>query len=276
VQASEGRWLTSLLLALGLCLTPALSTADENKPKDVTEPPSHDQFVVIPLRVHLLSSKELSEIDCKLSEADIKRIVGKVNGIWHKAGIHWGLESIRREPAAKEARFRMARDLGGAGNLGIFRILFPDESHGFEGIHVYYIHKFAVNGVWLGDGAAVVQDTAQLRRVPGGIDEPIPRVTAHELGHALGLAHRQATTNLLASGTTGTSLNTEEVATAREHAKRIKGARPVAEIRAAAKEAGAAGDHEKTRRLLIWLAEIPGDGAGDARKQLEALPPGRE
>ncbi len=53
---------------------------------------------------------------------------------------------------------------------------------------VYYIHAFAANGVFLGDRTAFVQETAQLRPVPGGIDEPLPRVTAHELGHALGLA----------------------------------------------------------------------------------------
>src|SRR6185312_12300284 len=195
----------------------------------------------------------------------------KVNDVWHKAGIHWGLESLRREPAARQGRFRAARELGGADNLGLFRVLFPDDSHVFDGIHVYYIHKFAVNGVWLGDGAAVVQDTAKLRSVPGGIDEPIPRVTAHELGHALGLPHRQSTTNLLASGTTGTLLNTEEVAKARERAQRVKGARIVPALQAAAKEAMEKKEPEKARLLWSWLAEIPGDGATAARKQLEAL-----
>ena len=89
------------------------------------------------------------------------------------------------------------------------------------GMDVYYIHKFAVNGVYLGDRMAFVQETARLRPVPGGIDEPLPRVTAHELGHALGLPHRQDRTNLLASGTTGTTLNEAEVARSREKARSI-------------------------------------------------------
>jgi hypothetical protein len=41
------------------------------------------------------------------------------------------------------------------------------------------------------------------------------RTTAHEIGHQLGLPHRQNTTNLLASGTTGWTLNAAEIATVR-------------------------------------------------------------
>ena len=64
----------------------------------------------------------------------------------------------------------------------------------------------------------VVKDTASLRKVEGGIDEPIPRVTSHELGHAFSLGHRQDNFNLMASGTTGTTLNAAEISQARESA----------------------------------------------------------
>ena len=137
---------------------------------------------------------------------------------------------------------------------------------------VYYIHEFSVNGVYLGNRMAFVQETARLRPVPGGIDEPLPRVTAHELGHALGLPHRQDRTNLLASGNNGTTLNEAEVARSRKRAGSIPGSLNVPELRKKADEALARGETDEARRLLAWLAEVPGEGADEARKKLEALP----
>jgi hypothetical protein len=265
----------SCRLALAVLLigsVPAAALGADEPAAELSKTPEYDQFLVIPLRIHLLKSRALGDVDCQLADSDVKRIVGKVNGIWHQAGIHWGLESIRREPAAREERFRVARELAGEANLGLYRVLFPDDTRSFDGLHVYYIHRLAVNGVWLGENAAVVQETAQLRPVEGGIDEPVPRVSAHELGHALGLPHRQARTNLLASGTTGTLLNADEAAKARKGADRVKGTRPVAQIRVEAMDAEERGDREKARRLWSWLAEIPGDGAATARRALERLP----
>ncbi|MDR3636489.1 MAG: Matrixin [Isosphaeraceae bacterium] len=256
---------------LVFALVPDPIVHGEEAPPDVTTTPPYDDFYVIPLRVHVLTSKELSDVDCRLSDSDVSRVLSKVNAIWHRAGIHWGLESLRREPAAREPRFKLARDLDGPGNLGLFRLLMPEESRHFAGLHVYYIHKFAVNGVWLGEGIAFVQETAALRPVEGGIDEPLPRVTAHELGHGLGLSHRQDRTNLLASGTTGTLLNTEEVKTARSHAARLDGSRTVAALRAAAEEAESKQDDGQALLSWRWLAEVPGQGSDEARKNVDRL-----
>ncbi|MGE3820250.1 MAG: matrixin family metalloprotease, partial [Isosphaeraceae bacterium] len=163
-------------------------------------------------------------------------------------------------------RFRVARDLAGRPNLGLYRVLIPDESRETEGLHVFYVHELPVNGVWMGTNFAIVKETARLRAVEGGIDEPIPRVTAHELGHALGLDHRQDRTNLLASGTTGTILNAGEVATARKTAQSIKGMLSVPALREAASQSEA----PRARRLWSWLAEVPG-GGGEAKAALERL-----
>ncbi len=232
-----------------------LGAADE-KPEEVRTPPASETFLVLPVRVHILTSLDLPEIDCHLKPEDIARIFTKANRIWHHAGIHLGVESIVYEPAAKQERFKLARDLDGRGNLTMYRMLFPDSSRRFSGVHAYYLHKFSVNGVYLGGDEVVVQETARLREVEGGIDEPVPRVTSHEIGHVLGLAHRQDRTNLLASGTTGTTLNTREVETTRAAALRKFKAMTVAEARAEATAAETRGDHTRAVRLRGWLAQI--------------------
>jgi hypothetical protein len=237
---------------------------------DVTEPPAFAEFLIVPLRVHVLTSDDLPAADCKLKDDDLARILGKVNRIWQNAGVHFGLEAIVREPAARVEEVRPPVE-GGATPLSRFRRLIPEKSRGAEGVDVYYIHRFPVNGVYFGDRTALVQETAALRPVPGGSDEPIPRVTAHELGHALGLAHRQDRTNLLASGTTGTSLNGAEVQQARAHARRLPGTRAVAEVRRAAVEAETAGDRATARRLWTWLGALPGADAAEVRQRLAPL-----
>jgi hypothetical protein len=260
----------AVVLIVGLIAAvfhPGARGDDEPEP-DVTDPPAYEEFLVIPLRVHILSASDLPEVDCHLSDTDISRIVGKVNQVWNKAGIHWGLESLVREPAARQEKFRLVRDLGGGNNLGVFRILLPEESRADKAVDLYYVHEFPVNGVWFGQ-EAIVRETAKLREVEGGIDEPIPRVSAHELGHALGLPHRQDRTNLLASGTTGTRLNAAEVKVARERARTIPGAASVADVRQSAEVAEAASDRAGARRLRGWLAEVP--GADAARTHLGRL-----
>jgi hypothetical protein len=72
----------------------------------------------------------------------------------------------------------------------------------------------------MGADAIFVKDTAALRPVKGGVDEPLPRVSSHEIGHAFGLPHRQDTINLMASGTTGWSVNDAEIEAVRAWAAR--------------------------------------------------------
>jgi hypothetical protein len=256
-----------MLSIVGTVLLPAMLGL---VPDDPPKPPEPSEFLVIPLRVHVLTAEGLPEVDCKLADEDIRRIVGKVNGVWNAAGIHFGLESIVREPAAKQDRFRAFRDLAGDDGpvpLNAFRLLMPDASRSKEGMDVYYIHKFAVNGVYLGDRVAFVQETAKLREVEGGIDEPIPRVTAHELGHALGLPHRQARTNLLASGTTGTSLNASEIEKAREIAKKVPGVLTRGDLEAKAEaDAEPESDAKRSETLRRWLAEISKPEKASAEK----------
>ena len=305
------RRVTAALLAMCLfVVSPSLIRGEDKPPSDAAgQPPEYEQFIVIPLRIHVLTASDLPEVDCKLSDDDVRRIVGKVNGvIWHKAGIHFGLESIRRAPAERQDEFRKWRDrLGGNAPLDLYPMLrrgpqgggpgdakadggvaghppdpattgaaaeeTPDAGAAFEGLHVYYVHELPTNGVYFGEGFAFVKETAELRPVPGGIDEPIPRVTAHELGHALGLPHRQNWTNLMASGTTGTLLTAAEVAAARQAAGKLAGAAGVAAVRGRAAAAEQAGDAALARQLWGWLADVPGTGAADAARHRDAIRP---
>jgi len=165
---------------------------------------AYDGFRILPVRVHRLHCKDSDSLDCRLKDDDVRRVFGKVNRIWNKAGLALALESITNEAAVLPPDFDESR-------LEDFRATRPADTHPARMIHVYYVHRLPVNGVFMGRDAIFVKDTAALRPVKGGVDEPLPRVTSHEIGHALGLPHRQATINLMASGTTGWSVNDDEI-----------------------------------------------------------------
>jgi hypothetical protein len=213
---------------------------------------SFGDYILAPLRIHLLTARDDEALRTTLTDADIHRIVGKVNVIWAQAGLHFFVESIlREEPAPLAAQPENAHATDGA---LLARI--PAATHDPLVLNVYYIKQFSVNGICF-PKAIFVKDTASLRPVEGGIDEPIPRVTSHELGHSLGLAHRQDLTNLMASGTTGTVLNDAEIQRAREGAARINGFIRAVELLSRADALAAAGKPEEARALYLHLSTVP-------------------
>jgi hypothetical protein len=174
---------------------------------------AYEEFLVVPVRVHLLQCPDAEALHCRLKEDDVRRVFGKVNRIWNKAGLALSLESIVTENAVRSDAFDESR-------LEDFKGTRPNGGAAAGMIHVYYVHRLPTNGVYMGRDAIFVKDTAALREVKGGVDEPLPRVTSHEIGHAMGLAHRQSTINLMASGTTGWSINDEEIDTVRHWASK--------------------------------------------------------
>src|SRR5207247_10663579 len=143
----------------------------------------------------------------------------------------------------------------------------PEESRKAPMFHVYYIGAMTPNGIFMRRDAIFVKESARLRPVQGGIDEPLPRVTAHELGHGMGLPHRQDTFNLMASGTTGTTLNEAEVATARAAAQKLGWALSPAALARRGDEARNAGRTEQARDVELCLSQVPGDSPLKAAAQ---------
>ena len=253
-----------LLLSMGL----AARAQDVEKPRASAAPevlrsePPRDSFIVLPLHIHVLSCKSDEDLDCKLADEDIHRVLGKINGVWHQAGIHWRLASLTREEACNVEMFTDLKAKAKAHErpvpLEAFAATAPPDAQKPAGLHVFYIHQFAVNGVYLGGRTCFVKETAQLRPVEGGIDEPLPRVTSHELGHALGLPHRQNTFNLMASGTTGTLLSVAEIEIARATAKKVEGALTVSQCESAIAAKGSdSAKNEETESIRNALKELP-------------------
>ncbi|MCB1209045.1 MAG: matrixin family metalloprotease [Verrucomicrobiales bacterium] len=176
-----------------------------------------EPVLTLPIRVHLMQSEANPAMHTTLVEADVRRIVEKVNRIWSQAGIQFEIESIQATQAiALQPSLRLKPEFDRV------KAMVPKESLSAAAIDIAYVKTVTPNGFYYGE-PIVVKDTAKLREVEGGLDEPLPRVTSHEIGHALGLKHRQNETNLMQSGTTGFSLNDEEITIARQKAlERLK------------------------------------------------------
>ena len=198
------------VVAVGSLSAGKIGWQDSPAPTFTTE-----EFYIVPVRVHLMRLNDRVGVGTKLKKEDVERIFRKANGVWHAAGIHLWVESVVEEKPAGMSdsetepitHFRHLLDLRPMGSRA-------------EGMfHVYYVGRMSINGLYIERDALFVQEAAGLTVVPGGIDEPLPRVTSHEIGHGFRLSHRQARTNLMASGTTGTGFNQEEIHTARRAAE---------------------------------------------------------
>jgi len=228
-----------------------------------------EEFLLLPLRIHLLRATQAPALDCRLQEGDAARILGKVNTIWSQAGIRFRRESLRIEEAAGQELYQ---GLAANRTEGHLRLIRPRASLSPAVFHLYYLREMGPNGICLNASHEMlfVKDTARLFPVEGGIDEPLPRVSAHEIGHALGLDHRQDRFNLMASGTTGTSLNAAEVATSRSKATGFSFVLAAPKALELARQQVA--ESQPDRGLLEALAGLPGgELVREARRLLDGL-----
>ena len=240
-----------LLLALWLFVGGASPTPGAEQPPRF----GFDDFLLAPVRVHLLSASNAPNVHTTLTEADLARILPKLNGIWSQAGITFYLESLVREEAVNQT---LNGVLGTPDDLRRMLALRPEATRATNVFHLYYIKRFSANGVYLGE-AMFVKDTASLRQVPGGIDEPIPRVSSHELGHALTLMHHTNEFHLMARGTTGTNLDAVEIKQTRAAAEQLPWVRKASDVWKQAEESRRSQRTAEAKELDRQITAIPLD-----------------
>src|SRR6266566_4936628 len=62
-------------------------------------------YLLAPVRVHLLSANDSPIIQTTLTGTDVVRILGKLNGVWAQAGLHFYLESVVGEEASHQPTY---------------------------------------------------------------------------------------------------------------------------------------------------------------------------
>ncbi len=170
---------------------------------DSAGPPSDLEPIELAVRMHLVQSDQVDELNVRLSNAEVGELLAAVNEIWAQAGVVWSLESIVHEDALNDSLFQSALTDPNVSPVSVIISVLPAENFRPDIWNVFMIRDFGgeVGGVYLPNNKLVV--SAEIE--PSGqrdIDEGMSRILANELGHSLSLFHVECTGegNLKASG----------------------------------------------------------------------------
>lgn len=172
-------------------------------------------FIVLKVQVHLIRSVTNPRLQSNLREKVVRAIFDEVNVIWSQAGIRFKVEAVDTLQAHEIAPKRWYIK-----DRNWVKAAIPTNQFSRTAIDVCFVKEMGPNGFFYGE-PVVVCENPEFHQVKGGADNPVARVTAHELGHVLFLQHRQALTNLMASGKNGVLLSSQEIRDARKRALEI-------------------------------------------------------